>query len=516
MARAQTVDLLSFRRTFALVILLVVVPSAGLSGFGVLAIINERAAVEKRLETVWAGRLETLQARVLDALDGAQVETVTPLSVQALGVRVLDETFRVRLEAPFGVTVESEDRGLAGTVTGAWSQLSEAPKRLVFRSVTAPEGPWVLAVLRTDTHLEGGRVSAAALERVVRVASTGLVPANEAATFVLEPLQAQGPPPDSLLGRLTVGVQDMRDSALKPRELSARTLSGTLRGFRLVARVEGEDPVVEASNRNRTVYGILLGVFYLTLAIGATYTGRTLYREARLSRMKTDFVSLVSHELRTPLTSIRMFIDTLALGRVKSGAETQAVLEMLSQETARLSEMIERVLDWARIEGGRKQYDKQPLEVQALVDTAVSAFKTQRHGAPYELAVELPDGLPKVEVDAAAVSGAVLNLLSNAYKYTGDEKRIRLEAVGRKKGVAISVRDNGLGIAPSEQKRIFERFYRVDNLLTRSTEGSGLGLSIAQRIVQAHEGTLTVESVLGEGSTFTIWLPGAKVAEATS
>jgi signal transduction histidine kinase len=254
---------------------------------------------------------------------------------------------------------------------------------------------------------------------------------------------------------------------------------------------------------------VLLGLFYVTLALGVIYTGRTLYREARLSRMKTDFVSLVSHELRTPLTSIRMFIEMLALGRVKDQQEMQTVLDLLSKETARLSGMIESVLDWSRIESGKKQYKKERMPAAALVDAAVSAFKAQRIDSQLQLTVTVPADVGDVEIDQPSVSGALLNLLQNAWKYSKDDKRIELRCVRDDDFLVFEVEDHGVGIPRREQKRIFDRFYRVDTLLTRDTEGSGLGLSIAQRIVQAHDGWISVDSLPGRGSTFRIHLPVA-------
>jgi signal transduction histidine kinase len=244
--------------------------------------------------------------------------------------------------------------------------------------------------------------------------------------------------------------------------------------------------------------------------VGVVYTARALYLQARLSRLKTDFVSLVSHELRTPLTSIRMFIETLALGRVNDPSQTQAVLELLQKETERLSAMIERVLDWARLESGRQRYRKGRLTPREIVD----AFRAQRLDSQVQLSCAVAETLPAVEGDREALAGALLNLLHNAYKYSGAEKRIELRAGMHNGGVDIEVEDHGVGIAKRDRKRVFERFYRVDNLLTRQTEGSGLGLSISRRIVEAHGGRLTVRSELGKGSTFTIRLPAAKEARS--
>jgi signal transduction histidine kinase len=176
--------------------------------------------------------------------------------------------------------------------------------------------------------------------------------------------------------------------------------------------------------------------------------------------------------------------------------------------------MIERVLDWARLEGGRQRYRKERLSVQTVVDASLEAFRAQRLEAQVQLSCQVPESLPSVEGDREALAGALLNLISNAYKYSGAEKRIEIRAGARDGGVDIEVEDHGVGIAKRDRKKIFERFYRVDNLLTRETAGSGLGLSISRRIVEAHGGKLLLKSELGKGSTFTMHLPAAKEARA--
>lgn len=508
MRTPQPIELLSFRRTFALLIVLVVLPSAGLSGFGVLAIINERAAVEKRVEAAWAGRLSTVADLLATALENVEVTAREPsLQLTAAGhFPLCDVGFRVSPEGE----VTSTDPKVKAAVQTMVPELSQFPDHLVFFSVTTLQGTVLLAALKHDAQWVGALVPTERVEALIAsLAGTGAV-SSERARFLLRPVKRESP--IGMRGRIASGVADVRDAALGgTRDLASLELASPLQDFRLVAIPEGEDPVLQASARNRMFYVVLLTIFYLTLAMGVVYTGRTLYREARLSRLKTDFVSLVSHELRTPLTSIRMFIETLALGRVKDPKETQAVMGLLAKETARLSALIEAVLDWARIESGRKSYHMELLAPDALAEAALEVFKTQRQGAPMSLTSELEPDLPKVNVDRDALVGAVLNLLQNAFKYTGDDKRIVIRA--RREGgkhVVLEVEDNGAGIPARERKRVFERFYRIDNLLTRSTEGSGLGLSIAERIIRAHGGRITVESTVGKGSTFSIHLPVAE------
>src|SRR5262249_50720154 len=159
-------------------------------------------------------------------------------------------------------------------------------------------------------------------------------------------------------------------------------------------------------------------------------------------------VSLVSHELRTPLTSIRMFIDTLALGRVQDEKEVREILGMLSRETERLSALIERGLDWSRIESGRKEDHRGAWDVRELLDASMEALRAQHFNQPSRVEVQVEENLPRVDVDRDALAGALLNLLQNAYKYSGEDQRISLRALREAKGVAIEVEDRGVGIAP--------------------------------------------------------------------
>ncbi|MCA2977563.1 MAG: two-component sensor histidine kinase [Myxococcaceae bacterium] len=500
MANPQTADFLRFRRTFTLLIVLVVLPSAGLSGFGVVAIVNERAAVEKRLEASWAGRLQSAWSEVDARLKTLSVGSEAPLRVDSRGVQLLGATFDVSDDR-----VSSQDPKLEPVVKSLAPQFVAVPAEPIVFSASTPQGVFALVALRRDGTVRGGFVSPDALAEVVREVSAPLLAGGEPAQLSMVPVKQV--PAEGVLARLASGVSEAREAALGPPELASLSLPAPMQDFRLVAQALGEDPVGKASARNRTVYVVLLTLFYVTLALGVVYTGRSLYREARLSRLKTDFVSLVSHELRTPLTSIRMFIDMLAMGRVKDPAEMQTVLDLLSRETSRLSTMIETVLDFSRLESGKKQYDKQPVPVQAVVDAAVAAFRAQRVGATMTFTVEAEPNLPTLRLDKDALAGAVLNLLQNAFKYTEADKRITLRAKQAGPEVVLEVEDNGVGVPRREQRRIFDRFYRVDSLLTRQTEGTGLGLSIAQRIVEAHGGRISLDSAPGKGSTFRVHLP---------
>ena len=251
--------------------------------------------------------------------------------------------------------------------------------------------------------------------------------------------------------------------------------------------------------------GILVLIFTGTLTTGVILVWVFLRRERDLSELQADFVSKVSHELRTPLTSIRMFTETLQLRRGDKGAEDRCI-EALNKESARLQKLIDRLLDWGRMESGRRVYDLSEHEVAAIVDEAVSAFEPTRERRAVDLSLDIAPDLPRVLCDRAALVDSLVNLLSNAYKYGGQPRHIEIAARATEREVAITVRDNGKGIARNEHKRIFEKFYRVDDLLARQQEGSGLGLAIVQHVMRAHRGRVEVDSEPGRGSAFTLLL----------
>jgi two-component system, OmpR family, phosphate regulon sensor histidine kinase PhoR len=230
-----------------------------------------------------------------------------------------------------------------------------------------------------------------------------------------------------------------------------------------------------------------------------------LARERNLSQLQADFVSKVSHELRTPFTSIRMFTETLTLRRGDQAAQDRCI-EALNKESTRLQGLIDRLLDWGRMEAGGRAYDLVEAEVGPIVDEAIAAFEPTRERRNVELLIQVPEGMPLVVCDRNAMVDSLVNLLSNAYKYGGQPRRIDVSASATDREVNITVRDNGNGIARTEHKRIFEKFYRVDDLLARQQEGSGIGLSIVQHVMRAHRGRVDVDSEPGRGSAFTLSL----------
>ncbi len=268
-----------------------------------------------------------------------------------------------------------------------------------------------------------------------------------------------------------------------------------------------------------TRLNLLFGILVITL-VGCLITGVVLSlvflrREANLSKLQLDFVSKVSHEPRTPLTSIRMFVDMLQQDGERTDEETALCLSVLQKETSRLSERIERLLDWGRMEAGRRIYDHRPDTPAAIIESALEAFGANQVGRSPDVAVEIDDDLPTVLADREALVDALVNLLTNAVKYSNDEPEITVLATADARQVRISVRDQGIGIPRREHSRIFQKFYRVDDLLKRDLEGTGLGLAIVRHVASGHRGHVEVDSEPGHGSTFTIVLPRASKQSVT-
>jgi len=258
---------------------------------------------------------------------------------------------------------------------------------------------------------------------------------------------------------------------------------------------------------------LLMGILVMALS-GAAVTGVVLVwvfvrREANLSLLQSDFVSKVSHELRTPLTSIRLFTETLELRRGDAVAE-QKCIEGLARESTRLQELIDRLLDWGRMESGRREFTFRETDLKSVISMALEAFETVRQRRSIDLKVELPPESLLVRADRGAVSDALFNLLTNADKYGGDPVKIEVFVTSDGREARLTVRDNGGGIPVAEHKRIFQKFYRLDDRLSREREGSGLGLAIVKHVMKAHHGRVELVSHPGQGSEFSLVLPVVK------
>jgi signal transduction histidine kinase len=218
-------------------------------------------------------------------------------------------------------------------------------------------------------------------------------------------------------------------------------------------------------------------------------------------------VASVSHELKTPLTAIRMFAETLALGRSRDARTQSEYLETIVNESERLARLVDNVLDFSKIEQGKKIYRLRPTSLADVADSAVRAMQYPLAQQGFTLHVSVEDDLPALRADPDAIQQAILNLLTNAMKYSGDAREIDLRLCARNGDAMIQVTDRGLGIAPEEQKRVFEKFYRAPSHESHLIAGTGLGLTLVAHIAEAHGGRVELQSAPGAGSTFSILIP---------
>jgi signal transduction histidine kinase len=266
---------------------------------------------------------------------------------------------------------------------------------------------------------------------------------------------------------------------------------------------------VAMSMQRSNLYLAMLLVVLALLAVGGYLTARTVRRELEVARQKSDFVSTVSHEFRSPLTGIRQLAEMLSRDRVLDHGKRQQYYDLMLRESERLGRLVESVLDFARMEDGRKRYRLEPLDTTAWLRGVAKEFEGDAARVGFSLETSIPDDLPRVNGDCDALATAVHNLLDNAVKYSPGSKTVWLDAKDMGGRVRIRVRDRGVGIPAGRQSQIFERFYRVDGELSKHVKGVGLGLSLVRHIVESHHGTVSVVSRQGEGSTFAIELAAA-------
>jgi two-component system, OmpR family, phosphate regulon sensor histidine kinase PhoR len=252
--------------------------------------------------------------------------------------------------------------------------------------------------------------------------------------------------------------------------------------------------------------------FLISIAAGASLlalvlTVRADRASAALASMKSDFVAAVTHELKTPVASIRLVADTLANGRYTSARTVQEYAGLLSVEASRLGGSIDSLLTYARYSDSRAAASATELadvEPADLVEDALQGFRPVLANLEFELIVDVPPDLPQICVDRPAMIQALENIVDNAIKYSTNERRLSVTGTATARNVTLTVRDRGNGIAPRDLSRVFERFYRGGNV---TVSGSGLGLPIAKRIVEAHGGVIEVRSTVGSGTEVDLTLP---------
>jgi signal transduction histidine kinase len=252
---------------------------------------------------------------------------------------------------------------------------------------------------------------------------------------------------------------------------------------------------------------LILGVLSVLMIGGLVLTYRSVNKQVALARLKSDFVSNVSHELRTPLALIRLYAETLELGRITTQEKKTEYYSIIRKESERLSALINNILDFSRIEAGAKEYDFRETDIAELVRNTLDSYRYQIEQQGFALEEQIDPGIPAVKVDREAIARALVNLVNNALKYSDNEKFLGVRLYREQSVLKLEVSDRGIGIERNEQSRIFDKFYRTCDPLVHNTKGSGLGLSLVRHITRAHGGDVEVESTPGRGSKFTLSLP---------
>ena len=279
------------------------------------------------------------------------------------------------------------------------------------------------------------------------------------------------------------------------------------RGIRIAFSESQEETLIKQQGLQRSFYILALFLVIGVTLFGAYLLWRDVRRDLRLAEMRSQFVSSVSHELKTPLTSIRMFAETLRLRRSKDQKMQDEYLDTIVNESQRLTRLLNNVLDFSKIEKGKMAYKMESGSLPEIIRTAARAMEYPLSQQDFKLHVQIDEDIPDILMDGDAIEQALLNLLSNAMKYSGDSRDIDLKLKKTENQAVIQVIDRGIGIDPHEQKKIFDKFYRVPSPENERTAGTGLGLSLVTHIVEAHGGRLDVESKKEQGSVFSIFLP---------
>jgi two-component system phosphate regulon sensor histidine kinase PhoR len=269
----------------------------------------------------------------------------------------------------------------------------------------------------------------------------------------------------------------------------------------LAIKLKGET-IEDLVNQRAKTNLILIIALALILIAGAWLVFRNTKREVELAQVKSEFVSNVSHELRTPLSLISMFAETLEMGRVKSEEKKKEYYSIISQEALRLGKIVNKILSFSKMEAGKRTYNFEEVDLNEIVEQIYDSYRFHLQNNEFEFIFHRHDSPLKIKADSEALSEAIINLLDNAVKYSKDKKRVELLTGEKQESIFLEVTDLGIGIGTEDQKRIFEKFYRVSSGLVHNTKGTGLGLSLVKHIMDAHKGEVTLSSELGNGSTF--------------
>lgn len=483
------VKLRQLRALVLLLMLLPLIPTAFVARFMYEAISFERVEARDRERPIYQKFLDAAGASLVTNITRKLAEDPRALSDAVVSVgpdgRLAPELPGARPSALAAAAIESGARVSASPNRGGvrWRFLCEAAEPIFALSPDGAATPILL--LKTRSHL---------LESLRAYYSRALDPKS-----VLVLLDENGESVPLNEGGAVRAGEPLAEAALK----------APLPQWRVQLFAPGASLVDAASREQLAFYfWTIVGVLAVTVAIGGL-AGLALSRRIILRELSNDALAVMSHEMKTPLASVRMFVETL-LDRHYAGGKAQAdqYLRLIAQENRRMERLIEGIAMLSRIErGGGRLIAPEIIEVTGVVAAARSQLQARLDAVDF--AARLEEGLPPIRGDADALTAVLVNLLDNALKYSGPEPHVRLNGWAAGANVVLEVSDRGPGIAAGEQEKIFERFYQVDQTLSRSQEGLGLGLSIVRSIVRAHGGEVTVASAPGKGSTFTVRLPKA-------
>lgn len=256
-----------------------------------------------------------------------------------------------------------------------------------------------------------------------------------------------------------------------------------------------------------TINIIVVAVLNLIIVIGVWFVFVNIRKEIKLSQLKSDFVSNVSHEIRTPLSLIGLFAETLELNRVKSEDKKFEYYKIIRKETERLTRIVNTILDLSKMESSSKKFNFEKENPNEIVDEVINTYQFQLDDNGNECIINQYDNLPQFNLDKEAVMEAIINLIDNAIKYSPGKCKIEITTGIEDNSVFIQVEDSGIGISRENQKKIFDKFFRVTSGYVHNSKGSGLGLSLVKLIMKAHNGRVTVESKINKGSKFKLIFP---------
>jgi len=305
----------------------------------------------------------------------------------------------------------------------------------------------------------------------------------------------------SLTGASITVVPPGRRDADRPPFLSVPA-SPHLPDWQLALHLEGPDPFAAAAGKRITAY-----LWAALLVIAVIVVLALVSRQMKLTRLKNDLIATVSHELKTPLASMRVLVDTLLEGHYRNTQQAEEYLHLVARENVRLSRLIDNFLTFSRMERNKRSFEFTEVRADEIVAAAVDAVGERFQPPGCRFDVETADDLPTITADRDAMVTVLLNLLDNAYKYSENDKHVVLRTCNADGDVCFEVEDNGIGLSRRALKKIFGRFYQVDQSLSRNVGGCGLGLSIVKFIVEAHGGSVEARSQPGQGSTFAVRLP---------